>query len=453
MARDRRRRGTSSKGGQRRDAARKPGSPRGKQRELPVGMPRYDNAWTLVLNAGRSTTVMAGHPWVYSGAIEFAIKPTSVDIEAGQACVLLDHRGFYLGYGYYNAESQIAARVVGLADTDDPPQEAPDMAKEVRDRLGAAWQLRKQVGLFTDDRGAWRLCNSAGDSLPGLAIDQYGDGAVAVVSTAGAALWLDDVVQWLMSRGKCKWVVSRAPIDAHPSEGLVRGILRLDGDVPERIDVQHHGIEVAVAPRDGAKTGLFTDQWDNHIEVAKLCEGRFVVDAYCHTGSFGLHAAKAGASRVLCVDASQRACDLAEASAKAAGLSQVEVHCADAVHVLRNFADDEGSKDKERPSVVIVDPPKFATHGARVEDALRKYTHLNSAALDALGDEGWLVSCSCSGRVDTQTFLRMLAHAARRSGRILSLVELRGAGHDHPSAPAHDEGRYLKVAICRVRKR
>ena len=416
-------------------------------------MPRYRDAWTIILAEGKATTVTAGHPWIFSGAIEFAVPPTGVEAELGCACVLLDHRGFYLGVGYYNADSQVAVRMVKLATADEPPREAPNLDELAIEQLDAAWQLRVQAGLVHEQRGAVRLVNGAGDGLPGLGIDRYGDGAVIVVSTAGAARWLPALVQWLMEKGECAWVVSRAPIDAHPSEALAKGILRLDGPVPERLDVTHHGITLTLAPRDGAKTGLFTDQWDNHLEVAKLCDGRYVVDTYCHTGGFGLHAAAAGAARVLCVDASQRACEQVEEAAQKSGLTQVQVQCADAVHVLRDIAEGHGALGDGRPSVIIVDPPKFATRGARPEDALRKYTHLNATALSALSDEGWLVSCSYSGRIDGRTFLRMLAHAARRSGRQLSGVQFRGAGRDHPTAPAHDEGRYLKVAICRVTRR
>jgi 23S rRNA (cytosine1962-C5)-methyltransferase len=452
MARDHRRKGPPDHGGQRRHG-RSGAAKRTKRRTLPVGMPRYKDAWTIILNAGKATTVIAGHPWVYSGAIEFAIAPMTGEAVPGQACVILDHRGFYLGFGYYNAESQIAVRLVALATSDEPPKTAPKMNELVAAHLAAAWQLRDQIGVITPQRGAWRLCNGAGDGLPGCSIDRYADGAVVVVSTAGAAVWLDTIVAWLTKHGGCAWVVCRAPVDAHPSEVLAKGILRLDGSVPDRVDVDHHGVTMPLMPRDGAKSGLFTDQWDNHLAVAALCDGRYVLDAYCHTGGFGLHAAKAGAVKVLCVDASQRACDLAQEAAERAGLPQIEVQCADAVHALRNIADGFGSADAARPSVVIVDPPKFATAGARVEDALRKYTHLNATALAALADEGWLVSCSCSGRIDDKTFLRMLAHAARRAGRQLSLVEFRSAGRDHPTAPAHDEGRYLKVAICRTRIR
>jgi len=432
----------------------KPRVKRGKRGTLPEGVRTYDDAWTVLVAAGKSTLIAAGHPWVFSGAVEHALPPRNPDkIAPGAPCVVFDHRGFHLGRGYYNPDSQLAVRMVALATSDDPPQDAVSDDVIVRQHLGNAFAMREQLGIVCADRSAYRLVNGAGDMLPGLGIDRYADGAVVVISTAGAARWVDIIADWLTTAGGCNWVVCRAGYDTHPSEGLAAGTLRSMGDVPATVDVNHHGITIPLSPRDGSKTGLFTDQWDNHLEVAKLCEGRFVLDAYCHTGGFGLHAARAGAARVLCVDASARACELAEEAAKRSGLSQVEVYCGDAVNVLRDIADGIGGQDAARPSVIVVDPPKFVTRSARIEDALRKYTHLNAAAMQALVDEGWLISCSCSGRLDTTTFLRMLAHAARRANRIVSVVEIRGAGRDHPTTAAHGEGRYLKVAICRITNR
>lgn len=415
-----------------------------------TSLPRYDGAWTLVLAAGRSTAAAVGHPWVFSGAISEALAPLGDDAPVpGMPCVVFNHRGELLGQGYYNAGAQLAARIA-LARSAEPGDDValvPD-AELVGQQLGAALRMRETLGVTANPAAAYRLVNSAGDGLPGLTIDRFADGAVVLASTAGAVRWLDAIERWLLRNG-CTWIVARTGGDAHPNEGLEKGLLREAGDVPERVEVDHNGVMLALNPRDGAKSGLFLDQWANHLAVAKLCEGAYVVDAFCHTGGFGLLAAVGGARKVVCVDASARACQSAEEAAQAAGLQHVEVACGDAVHLLADIAD---GIDGDRPDVIVIDPPKFATRSAKVEDALRKYTHLNTTAMRALGDGGWLISCSCSGRVDTKTFLRMLAHAARRAGCIASVVELRGAGPDHPTAPAHDEARYLKVAICRVRK-
>lgn len=194
---------------------------------------------------------------------------------------------------------------------------------------------------------------------------------------------------------------------------------------------------------------MYCDQRENHQRVAELGKGKFVLDTFCHAGGFGLHAARAGAKKVVCVDASQKAVDLATQHAEDNGL-QLQAQCADAVHVLRQM---NALPEAERPQLVIVDPPKYATKAAALEQALRKYQALNAVAMQAVQPGGLLVSCSCSGLVEPEMFLRMLGQAAQQAGVAVQLIELRSAAADHPTAPAHGEGRYLKVAICRVTPR
>ena len=47
---------------------------------------------------------------------------------------------------------------------------------------------------------------------------------------------------------------------------------------------------------EGQKTGFYLDQRDNRRAAARLAAGRRVLDAFCYTGGFGLHAARAGAA-------------------------------------------------------------------------------------------------------------------------------------------------------------
>ena len=206
----------------------------------------------------------------------------------------------------------------------------------------------------------------------------------------------------------------------------------------------------ATVSSGGQKTGMYVDQRDNHKLAATFAPGRFVLDAYSHAGSFGLHAARAGASKVICVDASQRAVDLALQHAIDNNVQHMEAMAADAVHVLGHYATLPPEDQDGRPGLVIVDPPKFATKAAALEQAIRKYTHVNTLAMQAVQEGGYLVTCSCSGLVDRTAFLRVLGQAAHNAGRAVQLLELRGAAMDHPVAPAHGEAQYLKVAFCRI---
>ena len=440
--------------GQPREERPQQGAPGGRPRQqgapspVPENLPRYPGVITIVLRSGTATPVLSGHPWIFSGAIGHILPPTGTQAENGQQCAVFDPHARFLGHGTYHSQSQIAIRLLEAGTDGLEPARIPDIATIVTRRLERATKLRADLGLPSAQTDAFRLVNSEGDGLPGVVIDRYAAGAVVQMTTAGAFRWREPIVAWLRAHG-CAWVLERVPMDVHPSEGLLAGFQSESGDVPTEVQVRHNGLLLRVEP-GGQKTGMYTDQRVNHARVAELAKGRFVLDCYSHVGGFGLHAARAGAAKVQSVDASQRAVDLAIQHASDNGVA-VDAQCADAVHVLGHFA--SLPPEGERPSLVIVDPPKFATKASALEQAIRKYTHVNTLAMQAVAEDGFLVTCSCSGLVDPQSFLRVLGQAAHNAGRSVQLLELRGPGPDHPVAPAHAEGQYLKVAICRISRR
>ncbi len=411
--------------------------------------PRFAEAWTAVVSPTAVNLVTVGHPWLFSGALLELLPPTAAEAEPGGPCVVLGPDGAFLGVGSCNPQSHIAVRMLERG-SGEIPNLLPTLAQIARRKLVAARELRRLLGRPGEGRGAWRLVNAEGDGLPGMTVDVMGDGAVVVISTAGARRMAETVADWLVKELGLGWVLVRSANDTHASEGLPGGQLLSRGEVPEKLVVAHGAAQLPIEPAGGQKAGLYTDQLDNHVAVAAYAKGRFVVDAYCNLGGFGIHAALAGARKVMAIDASQRAAEAAQEAATLSGVAdRYEVVTGDAVHLLGDLAAGIGAEDG-KPELVVIDPPKFATRADVVDDALKKYAHLNATAMSALAPGGILVTCSCSGRVDRTAFVRMLGHAARRAGREVQLLELRGAAADHPTLPVHTEAQYLKVAICRV---
>ncbi len=100
--------------------------------------------------------------------------------------------------------------------------------------------------------------------------------------------------------------------------------------------------------------------------------------------------------------------------------------------------------------IVILDPPSFARARKHVEVAVRAYLRLNRLALACVNSGGLLVSSSCTSQVSVDAFRAMLAEAASRSGKRLTLIHDAGQPIDHPVAAHFPEGRYLKFMIGRV---
>ena len=63
---------------------------------------------------------------------------------------------------------------------------------------------------------------------------------------------------------------------------------------------------------------------------------------------------------------------------------------------------------------------------------------------------GLYLAASCSSHVDRAAFEETLREAARRTRRIVQVLERSGAPADHPRLLAFPEFDYLKVALCRI---
>jgi 23S rRNA (cytosine1962-C5)-methyltransferase len=196
----------------------------------------------------------------------------------------------------------------------------------------------------------------------------------------------------------------------------------------------------------GQKTGWFCDQRENRLAAGALARGGHVLDAFCHTGAFGIHAALAGAASVTALDESADAIAAARANAERNGVAaRFEFRAADAFDDLRRI-----HAAGRRYDLVILDPPAFARTKDAVPRAVAGYKEINLRAMKLLSPEGLLVSCSCSWHVDEGMFWPTVLDASQDAGRELRLIEFRSQARDHPMLAAMPETRYLKCLILQV---
>jgi 23S rRNA (cytosine1962-C5)-methyltransferase len=117
---------------------------------------------------------------------------------------------------------------------------------------------------------------------------------------------------------------------ARELEGLPSYVETALGPDIEETVVEENGVRFFVPMGHGQKTGWFYDQAYNRRALLKYVKGARVLDVFSYLGAWGLAAAAAGASEVLCVDSSAPALDLLQRSAAANGLQTVRTERADA---------------------------------------------------------------------------------------------------------------------------
>jgi len=373
-----------------------------------------------------------GHPWIYAGHIKDTLGP----LQAGDVVDVYTASRQFCGRGFYNPHSKVRVRL--LTDQEEPIDEG-----FFRARLESAIRLRERLTLRSD---AYRLVYGESDLLPGLVIDQYQDVAVMQTLSYGLDCRKDMLTDLLVPQRRFRALYLRNDAKSRVLEGLPLERICLHGELTGLVEIFEGEAQFVVDIAGGQKTGWFCDQRDNRMAAAKFAKDVDVLEVFCHTGAFGIHAALQGARSVEGIDASEAALRLARQHASGNHVDRVcHYRRADAFDELREL-----ERLGRRYGMVILDPPAFARSRHALQHALAGYRDLNLLALKLLLPEGFLVSCSCSHHVSEGEFWTTVLGAATAARRQIRLIEQRSQGPDHPVLGAMPETRYLKCFIVQA---
>ncbi len=408
-----------------------------------------------VLKKGEGRTIKAGGAWVFDNEI----NRVEGNFENGDIIEVLDHDGYFMGYGFINTHSKIRVRMMSRR------KENPVNEELIEKRVRNAWEYRKAVmnpcvyGFEIKDNAesealkklSCRLIFGEADFLPGITIDKFSDILVIESLALGTdrmkGLIIDTCKKVLLEDGVViRGVFERSDAKVREQEGLER----IKGFIGEPFDtkvlIEENGVKYYVDVENGQKTGFFLDQKNNRRAIASLCKGKKVLDCFTHTGSFGLNCAKAGASSVLAVDASDLGCAQAEENAKLNGLEDIiKFKCADVFDLLPEL-----EKQGEKYDVVILDPPAFTKSRASIKKAVTGYREINIRGMKLVKNGGLLATCSCSHFMDEELFAKTIKEAARSAHKQLRQIEFRQQAADHPILWSNDASYYLKFYIFQV---
>jgi 23S rRNA (cytosine1962-C5)-methyltransferase len=387
----------------------------------------------LLLRPGHDRRLRAGHPWIFSNEIE-RIDGIPSD---GDAVLVFSARGDCLGTAYYNPHSLIAGRLLSRRP------EAIDTVEFFRERLAAAIAYRRRL---YGELATLRLVHGEGDGLPGLVVDRYGEVLSIQLLTLGMDRRRAPILQALRELLAPAAIVARNDVAVRELEGLPQQVELLYGELPPEVLIDEHGLRFRVDVTGGQKTGHFLDQKENHLALRGRVAGERVLDLFCYSGSWSLHAAHFGAREVIGVDISAGALALAEENARR---NELQATCsfvrADGFDLLRDW-----SRSGERFGTVVLDPPAFVKSKKKLAEAIRGYLTINRRAMELVAPGGTLFTCSCSHHLQREDFLDLLRQAAAQAGRPARLLELRGQAFDHPVLLACPETDYLKCAVLQL---
>lgn len=387
---------------------------------------------------GREKSLLRRHPWIFSGAVERAEgKP-----QPGETVDVFDSKGNFVARAAYSPESQLQARVWTFSADQQIDRDF------FATRIKSAIDYRKFLK-YDDPEGACRLIAAESDGLPGVTVDRYGKYLVAQFSSAGADFHKKMIADVLLELTGCLGVYERSDVSSRSKEGLAECKGNLVGELPpENLVISENGMKFKVDIYNGHKTGFYLDQKVNRHIVCELASGRKLLNCFSYTGTFSVAAALGGAEKVVNVDSSRAALDIAVENFSLNSVSddKYENVEADVFCYLRKLRAEKRTFD-----MIVLDPPKFIDSQKALDRGCRAYKDIALLGFQLLNPGGILVNFSCSGHMDSALFQKITADALLDSGKHGVIVRTLQQAPDHPVALEFPEALYLKGLVCRIR--
>lgn len=341
-----------------------------------------------------------------------------------------------LGWHFESTPSEEFANLGTVSDSLGSPAEL------CRALFDAAW-LREPLFRLG---GAFRLVNGAGDALPGIAVDRFGDWAVAELLSDEAVARRAEIAEAVMALGaqgvyvKCRL---RRDLRHQNVDELAPSTPDRGEAAPVAMSVDEDGVAAEVQLGDGWDVGLYLDQRENRRRVRAASPQRAVLNLFGYTGMFSVAAALSGARRTLTVDIASRALERARRNFELAGIevgSNHQLVRADAVEWLAR-----AQRSDDHFDLVILDPPSFSTTGrGRVFRLSDSWDELLLHSLGLLKSAGQMLVISHE-RVSGPTALRRrVLRAGERAGCSGLAVRELPSAVDFPQAP---EGPWPSFAL------
>lgn len=271
------------------------------------------------------------------------------------------------------------------------------LAKAHRDRL-----------FESEETTVYRILNGAGDGVPGLFVDRYGDWAVSAEPRVADERARLEAYEALMEVWGFRGLYEKGRASAsgfHPGQSPPDTPV-LGEEAPEEFPVLENGMSLLARLREGARTGVYPDQRENRSELRPFLEGARVLNMFSYTGAFSVWAAMCGALETVSVDLSRRVLDWSQRNFAANGIDSAGHR-----HVKADAFDYLGLARRKgfRFNLVILDPPSFSTSRRGLFQAKRDWPRLIDAAIKVL-EQGGRLAISCNThQISRREILSMVA--------------------------------------------
>ena len=292
----------------------------------------------------------------------------------------------------------------------------------------------------------YRVINAAGDALPGLTADRFGEALVVslyddddsippqpipagLAPTLAQAAGLASVYVKYRPRqasrvGEAEMAALAPPL---PVYGPDLETLRREqtSEVvptfgwPEISEVSgflgsEEGLNYLIRSTDGLSSGLFADMREGRARVRAWAEGKTVLNTFAYTCGFGVAAMAGGAARVLNLDLSRSVLAWGQENYRLNGFEPDgrDFVFGDVFDWLARFA-----RRGEAFDLVILDPPSFSTTKTTRFSAAKDTAQLAELAARVVSPGGQLLACSNLAELPWRAFRERVLAGVASAGR------------------------------------
>lgn len=372
--------------------------------------------------------IKQGHPWIFDGGI----KKINKEPQQGDLAILFDTTSNrFLACGLIDIHSPIRIKVIHVGK---PVEINPEFFAQ---KIRTAYQKREKY--IDKKNNGYRLIYGESDGLPGLIIDIFGHCGVIKLYSSIWKKHLDGIIATTVELTTIKSLVLRVSrqVESENDPLLHNGKILYGTLENENILFKEKGVSFYANVLKGHKTGFFLDHRANRYQIQHLAHNKKVLDVFCYSGGFTVHALLGGAKHVTSIDISKHALEVLQTNASLNGTFTNHTAIAqDAFLALQQLIDQNNTFE-----LVIIDPPSFAKNKKEIEQALHAYQRLAKLAVSLVEDGGILMMASCSARVLPVDFFSSIESVFKDR-----FLRLHTSLHDFDHPIIHPESAYLKTA-------
>ncbi|OHD68378.1 MAG: hypothetical protein A2W19_14260 [Spirochaetes bacterium RBG_16_49_21] len=322
-----------------------------------------------------------------------------------------------------------------------------ESSPEMQIHILLARAFEKRESLFSDpDTNCFRLFNGEADGCSGLTIDIYGEFILIQYFSPHLVRKTNDILQNLNRSLNFLPVKARGILlkqrTKPPETGDVsaaRKSILLQGSLPPAgYAVRQNGVAALVDLVRGQSTGIFLDMREVRTKLASYYRrSDIMLNLFCYTALFSVHAVKHGIAGAVNVDISKRVLERAKANY---ALNHLRIDdrdfiYGDALDWIRRF-----HKKRRSFSFIIFDPPTFSRSRTRTFSSLKNYKD-SLSLVDRLIEKGYVFTSINSYSISADQYKSF--HPSNWK------LELYG---NESSDFTRLEGPYLKAGLWKIKR-